>query len=133
MFIALAQELYKETGELNSETIYQFGKEKLQSGEWSFTDGVVMSEYKYTPETTPDPIVGKGYYIFPVLQYFGGEGKIVYPPDWAVQTIAPKGAAPEVVEQAEEPAMAEEEATEVLKLGVLGPFSGPSALTGEEF
>ncbi len=133
MFIAMAQEIYKETGELNSETIYQFGKDKMQTGEWSFTDGVVMSEYKYTAETTPDPIVGKGYYIFPVLQYFGGEGQIVYPPDWAVQTLTPKGAVPEVIAPVEEPAMPQEEATEVLKLGVLGPFSGPSALTGEEF
>lgn len=89
-FIALAQATCQETGELSSETIYQFGKDKMQSGEWSFKDGVIMSEYKYTPETTPDPIVGKGYYIFPVLQYFDGAGQVVFPPEWAVQALAPK-------------------------------------------
>ena len=32
-----------------------------------------------------------------------------------------------------EPSEPAEEATDVLKLGVLGPFSGPSARTGDEF
>ena len=27
----------------------------------------------------PDPVVGPDYYFFPVLQYFGGEGYVVYP------------------------------------------------------
>jgi branched-chain amino acid transport system substrate-binding protein len=89
-FIALAQEVYKETGELNSQTIYEFGKNKVQTGEWSYKGGIVMSEYKYTPETTPDPIVGKGFYIFPVLQYSAGEGKVIYPPEWAVQKLQSK-------------------------------------------
>ncbi|MEW5957337.1 MAG: ABC transporter substrate-binding protein [Chloroflexota bacterium] len=126
-FIALAQEVIKEKGELTSESIYNFVKEKVWTGEWTYTDGIVMSEYKYTQETIPDPIVGKGYYIFPVLQYFDGEGKVIYPPDWAVQQLTPKGQEPVA---AEAPA---EEATEVFKLGVLGPFSGPAAQTGDEF
>jgi branched-chain amino acid transport system substrate-binding protein len=81
-----------------------------------------MDEYKVTPETAPDMVVGKGYFIFPVLQYFDGEGKIIFPPDLAEQEFTPKGEAP-----------AAEEATEVFKLGVLGPFSGANARTGEEF
>ncbi len=127
-FIAIAQAVYEETGELSSETIYNFVKDKVWTGEWTYTDGIVMNEYACTPETVPDPVVGKGYYIFPVLQYFDGEGKIIYPPEWAEQPLTPKGEAPEAVEQP--PA---EEATEVFKLGILGPFSGPSARTGEEF
>ncbi len=27
---------------------------------------------------------------FPVLQYFDGVGKIVYPPEWAEQQLQPK-------------------------------------------
>jgi len=50
----------------------------------------VMKEYKYTADTIPDMVVGKGEYIFPVLQYFGGQGKIIYPPDWAVQKLQAK-------------------------------------------
>ncbi len=90
LFIALANKVYKETGELSSEVLYKFVQDKVWTGEWTYTDGIVMSEYKYTAETAPDPVVGKGYYIFPVLQYFDGEGKIIYPPEWAVQELAPK-------------------------------------------
>jgi len=90
MFIQVAQHALDEYGELSSETIYKWAKENLQTGKWSYTDGIVMSRYEYRPETIPDPVVGKGYYIFPVLQYFDGEGKIIYPPEWAVQQLAPK-------------------------------------------
>jgi len=129
-FIAVAEAVVESSGELTSETIYNFVKDNVWTGDWSYTDGIVMNEYKYMEDTIPDPVVGKGYYIFPVLQYFDGEGKVIYPPEWAVQTLAPKGGEAVEVEQ-EEPV--QEEATEVFKLGVLGPFSGPSARTGDEF
>jgi len=89
-FIAVAQEVYKENGSLTSDNIYQFIKDNVWTGKWTYTQGIVMSEYKYTADTIPDPVVGKGEYIFPVLQYFGGQGKVVYPPDWAVQKLKPK-------------------------------------------
>ncbi len=90
MFIQIAQHALEEHGELSSEAIHSWGREHLQTGEWSYTDGIVMEEYKYTPETMPDPVVGQGYYLFPVRQYFDGEGKIVYPPEWAEQELQPK-------------------------------------------
>lgn len=31
-----------------------------------------MRNCKYTMDTIPDPVVGGGFYIFPVLQSFGG-------------------------------------------------------------
>jgi len=89
-FIAAAQAAYEDAGELSSDTIYSFVKDKVWTGEWSYKDGIVMNNYAATPETVPDPVVGKGFYIFPVLQYFDGEGKVVYPPEWAVQELAPK-------------------------------------------
>jgi branched-chain amino acid transport system substrate-binding protein len=128
-FIELANLVYENTGELSSQTLADFAKNEIQTGNWSYTGGIVMNEYKYTPETVPDPVVGKGYYIFPVLQYFDGVGKIVYPPEWAEQQLAAPGQEPVSVEPSE-PA---EEATEVFRLGILGPFSGPSARTGDEF
>jgi len=79
--------VYKQYGELTSENIYNFVKDNVWTGKWTYTD---VNEYKYTPDTIPDPVVGKGYYIFPVLQYFDGEGKIIYPPEWAEQKLAPK-------------------------------------------
>jgi len=90
LFIQSAQHTFDEYGELTSETLYTWASENLQTGKWSYTDGIVMSEYKYTPETVPDPVVGPGYYIFPVLQYFDGVGKVVFPTEWAEQDIQPK-------------------------------------------
>ncbi len=90
-FIAVAQAAYEEYGELTSESIYNFVSENIWTGEWTYTGGVVMDEYAAAPDTVPDPVVGKGYYIFPVLQYFDGEGVVVYPPEWAEQQITPPG------------------------------------------
>ncbi|OQX64961.1 MAG: hypothetical protein B5M51_02115 [Anaerolinea sp. 4484_236] len=81
-FIQIAKATYDQYGELNSETLYEFGKEKVQSGQFSYADGVLMPEYKYTPETVPDPIVGIEYYVFPVLQYINGEGVVIWPEEW---------------------------------------------------
>jgi branched-chain amino acid transport system substrate-binding protein len=89
-FISVAKAVYRESGELTSEAIYNFVKDNVWTGDWAYTEGIVMNRYEYTPETVPDPVVGKGYYIFPVLQYFDGEGQIIYPPEWAVQELQPK-------------------------------------------
>ncbi|MEJ2628116.1 MAG: ABC transporter substrate-binding protein [bacterium] len=89
-FIAIAKAAIEQYGELSSEAIYNFVKENVWTGKWSYTDGIVMNEYAASPETYPDPVVGKGYYIFPVLQYFDGVGKIIFPPEWAEQELSPK-------------------------------------------
>lgn len=90
MFIEMATHALEESGELSSESIYAWGKEHLQTGKWSFTDGIVMASYTYTPETLPDPVVGEGYYVFPVRQYVQGEGKIIFPPEWAEVQLSPR-------------------------------------------
>jgi branched-chain amino acid transport system substrate-binding protein len=89
-FISVAKAVCREAGELTSESIYNFVKDNVWTGDWAYTDGIVMNRYEYRPETIPDPVVGKGYYIFPVLQYMDGEGNIIYPPEWAVQELQPK-------------------------------------------
>jgi branched-chain amino acid transport system substrate-binding protein len=89
-FIAVAKAAVEQYGELSSESIYNFVKENVWTGKWSYKDGIVMNEYAASPETYPDPVVGKGYYIFPVLQYFDGVGKIIFPPEWAEQELQPK-------------------------------------------
>jgi len=86
----MAQELYAKEGELTSQNIYQFVKENIWTGKWTYKDGIVMTEYKYTDETIPDMVVGKGYYLFPVRQYMDGVGYIVYPPEWAEQKLTGK-------------------------------------------
>jgi branched-chain amino acid transport system substrate-binding protein len=92
-FIALAEDICKQTGgTLDSASIYNFVKDNVWTGKWAFKDGIVMSNYSASPETVPDPVVGKGYYIFPVLQYMDGKGYIVYPPEWAEAKLQAKPA-----------------------------------------
>ena len=81
-FIEICKATIAEYGELTSESLYKFTQEKIWTGEFTYTDGIVMEEYKYTMETRPDPVVGKGYYTFPVLQYHGGVGKVIWPEEW---------------------------------------------------
>ena len=89
-FIAMANDLYAQEGKLTSENIYEFVKANIWTGEWTYKDGIVMDEYKYTPETIPDMVVGKGYYLFPVRQYMDGVGYVVYPPEWAERKLTGK-------------------------------------------
>lgn len=89
-FIAIANAALEQYGELSGESIYSFVKEHVWTGKWTYTDGIVMNTYAASPETIPDPVVGKGYYIFPVVQYFDGVGKVIFPPEWAEQELRPK-------------------------------------------
>ncbi|RME70300.1 MAG: branched-chain amino acid ABC transporter substrate-binding protein, partial [Chloroflexi bacterium] len=82
-FIKVLETAYKDYGELTSETVFKTIQDKVWTGELTFTaaDGaIVMQEYNFSDP--PDPIVGKGYYTFPVLQYMNGEGRVIWPEDW---------------------------------------------------
>lgn len=87
MFLQIAAKTLAENGVLSSQSLYRWSRENLQTGRWSYSGGIVMEKYQYTAETVPDPVVGKGYYIFPVIQYFEGQGYVVYPPEQAEQTL----------------------------------------------
>ncbi len=88
-FIQIAEETLEEYGELNRETLYEYGREMLWTGATTYQGGAVMNEYKYTSETIPDPVVGKNFFIFPVVQYFEGAGKIIWPDAWKVSDFKP--------------------------------------------
>jgi branched-chain amino acid transport system substrate-binding protein len=83
--ISVLEKTLEEYGEITSKTLMQCAEKWVISGKMSYTDGIIHNEYKYTPETFPDPVVDKDHYIFPVIQYFNGEGKIVWPKEWATQ------------------------------------------------
>jgi branched-chain amino acid transport system substrate-binding protein len=89
-FITMAQEIYAKEGKLTSENIYQFVKDNIWTGKWTYTDGIVMDEYQYMPDTIPDMVIGKGKYMFPVRQYMDGQGNIIYPPDVAEAELQAK-------------------------------------------
>ena len=90
MFIQICKKVYAENQKLSSELIYNWIKANLWTGKWGYKDGIVMKNYTCRPETVPDPVVGQGYYIFPVLQYFDGVGKIIFPPEWKQQDLKQK-------------------------------------------
>lgn len=81
-FIKLAQETYKTYGAINKDTLYKFGQEQLKTGKFTFKDGILMKEYQYTSESSPDPVVDQDHYIFPVIQYSAGKSQIVWPDSW---------------------------------------------------
>ena len=89
-FIALAEEACKQNGELSSEIIYNFVKDNVWTGDWTYSGGIIMDEYMTTMDDVPDPVVGSGKFIFPVIQYFDGVGKVIYPAEWAEQELQPK-------------------------------------------
>ncbi len=41
-----------------------------------------MEKYLYSSATVPDPVVGRGYFIFPVVQFYEGEENIIWPKSW---------------------------------------------------
>lgn len=92
-FVKILQRAYDKYGQLDKETIYKVMAEEVYTGKLTYSkaDGaVIMNEYRYTMDTMPDPVVAKDGYFFPVIQYKGGKGSIVYPEDWAdAEFVAP--------------------------------------------
>jgi branched-chain amino acid transport system substrate-binding protein len=78
--LKILQRTLQKYGALTSANIYKVAQSELWTGKLTYS-GIIMRQYKFTPKTIPDPVIGKGYYIFPVVQYFGGKPVIVYPPD----------------------------------------------------
>lgn len=89
-FIKFLGATIKDQGSLTSATIMQEAQDKLWTGQLTYTDGILMQSYDFSPESIPDPVVGKGHYIFPVLQYHGGQGTVIWPPDQATGQLQVK-------------------------------------------
>jgi branched-chain amino acid transport system substrate-binding protein len=78
-FLAVVEATNEKFGDVNSETLIQFGQEEIQTGNFVWTDGMVMPAIKYSAETMPEPVIGEDAYIFPILQIKEGSIQIVYP------------------------------------------------------
>lgn len=90
-FIKVLQTTYDDQGVLNRETIFKTVQDKVWTGDLTFgtEDGaIVMSKYDFS--NPPDPVVGKGFYTFPVLQYFDGAAKVIWPEEWKETDIQAK-------------------------------------------
>ena len=83
--------------EITRASVLDVYKSEVQTGTLTYTGGVVMSEYKYTEETAPDPVYELGKYYFPVFQYQDTDGdgaleyKIVYPANLAESSFVLPG------------------------------------------
>lgn len=82
-FIKLLQQTLTDQGSLTSDTIYKEAQDKLWTGQLTYTDGIIMSSYDFNADSIPDPVVGKGHFIFPVTQYHAGQQTVVWPADQA--------------------------------------------------
>lgn len=80
--IKIAQRGLEQYGRIDRKTIHTIGRVEVMTGRLAYADGIVMKEYKYTTHTSPDPVVGEGDFIFPVLQYWKGHGKVIWPRSW---------------------------------------------------
>jgi signal transduction histidine kinase/AraC-like DNA-binding protein/DNA-binding LacI/PurR family transcriptional regulator len=126
MWIQIARKVCRDTGELSSKTLADFIWNQLLTGEWSYTNGCIMREYKYMPDTVPDPVVSPQHFTFPVLEYLDGEGTVIFPsgPDDHEQPPGRVTADAELLPVGD--------ATRIFKLGIMGPFSGYNAVVGIE-
>jgi len=87
-FIKLLKRTNELYGKLDKETIHKTMVDEMNTGKLTYgrKDGaIIMNEYKYTPETLPDPVVASDAYFFPILQYKDGQGSIIYPDAWKVK------------------------------------------------
>ena len=88
------QRTFDRDKKLDSASIHKTMVDEVYTGKLSFTeaDGVIMmKEYKFTPETNPDPVLGPDHYFFPVTQYMGGKVISIYPEAMATgKFVAPE-------------------------------------------
>ena len=95
--IAVMERALEKSGEITRASVLDVYKSEVQTGTLTYTGGVVMSEYKYTEETAPDPVYELGKYYFPVFQYQDTDGdgaleyKIVYPANLAESSFVLPG------------------------------------------
>ena len=81
-FAKIGKRAIEKYGKLDSESIFKVGVEEVTTGKLTYTeaDGAVLNKrYRTTPEVAPDPVVGEEDFYFPVVQYKGGKGIVVYP------------------------------------------------------
>ncbi len=89
-FIKVAQQTLAEQCELTSATLYKTAQDEIWTGKLTYSDGIIMSNYDYSADSIPDAVVGGGHYIFPALQYMGGNATVVWPADVATGKLKQK-------------------------------------------
>ncbi|GAB4262772.1 MAG: hypothetical protein Kow0092_13250 [Deferrisomatales bacterium] len=83
--IKILRRAHERYGKLDRESVLRVFRDEVATGKLTYTraDGaLIMQEYRFSPESMPDAVVAPDAFTFPVLQYRGGKGAIVYPAEW---------------------------------------------------
>jgi len=81
-FIKIAKRALEKYKNLDSESIYKVGVEEVATGKLTYTmaeGAIIHKRYGCTAESAPDPAISPDDFYFPVVQFKGGEGKVVWP------------------------------------------------------
>jgi len=78
-FVEICKRALQQYGKLDSETIFKVANDEVSSGKLTYKDGLWYKELKWDQNSLPEMVVGQGYYLDPVVQYFGGEGTVIWP------------------------------------------------------
>ena len=82
LFIKIAERAIEKHGELTSKTLLNVIKDEVMTGKLTYgwdDGGVIMKEYRYTPETYPDPQTDAEHWFMPVVQFKSGKQFAVFP------------------------------------------------------
>ena len=91
-FLKVLRRTLQKYGSIASENIHKVVVDEVNTGKLTFTEAdgaIMMKEYKYTPETVPDPVVDTNHYFFPVIQYENGKGWIIFPESMKERDFVP--------------------------------------------
>jgi branched-chain amino acid transport system substrate-binding protein len=80
-FVEICKRALQQYGKLDSESIFKIGNDEVSTGKLTYKGGLWYKELKWDRSSLPEMVVGEGYYLDPVVQYFGGEGTIIWPDD----------------------------------------------------
>lgn len=72
------QACYDMYGVLDTETIYKFATEEIQTGNWAYEDSLTQASYKWE-EGRLSPVIGEDAFYNPLAQVQDGEYKIIFP------------------------------------------------------
>lgn len=81
-FLLIAKKTIEKYGKLDAESVFKIGLEEIIPGKltYSAAQGALFhKKYGTTPQDAPDPKIGQDDYYFPVIQYKGGVGKVIFP------------------------------------------------------
>jgi branched-chain amino acid transport system substrate-binding protein len=82
-FIKIAKRTLEKHGKIDKSTLHEVILKEVCTGKLTYGQdegAILMKRYGYSPETYNDPLLGPDNWYIPVIQYFQGQGHIVYPP-----------------------------------------------------